>query len=110
MSIKNYEISLEDLELEVIIGILEKERENKQKIKIDARFIYQKKEEFLDYRHLREFIKNAFNQKFLLLEDALEYFYREIPRNFPQIERFSLRICKLEIFEDCKVCMQISYP
>ncbi|PZT48560.1 hypothetical protein B6S12_03295 [Helicobacter valdiviensis] len=107
---KNYEISLEDLELEVIIGILENERKNKQKIKINAKFFYQKEGEFLDYRLLRDFIKNAFCQQFLLLEDALEYFYEKLPQNFPQIQQFSMCICKLEIFEDCRVCMKISYP
>ena len=52
-----YKIFLENLLLEVVIGILPFEREKRQKIRIDGEFIYFKnnEDEFLDYRDLREF-------------------------------------------------------
>lgn len=103
----SYSIFLEELTFEAIIGILPFEREKKQKIQIDSHFIYSG--DFLDYRELRDFIKNAFLQNFRLLEDALEYFKSEIPKHFLQIESFCLKITKLEIFEDCKVAMQVEY-
>ena len=102
-----YSIFLEDLTFETIVGILPFERENPQKIKVDLHCIYSG--DFLDYRELRDFIKNAFLQNFRLLEDALEYFEKEIPKRFLQIQFFSLKITKLEIFEDCKVAMQVEY-
>lgn len=64
---------------------------------------------FLDYRDLREFIKESFARQFGLLEEAQSYFYREIPLRFPQIKEFWIKITKLEIFEDCKVSIKINY-
>lgn len=66
-------------------------------------------EKFLDYRILRDFIKESFGRKFGLLEEAQEYFYREIPSHFPQIKEFWIKITKLEIFEDCNVSIRINY-
>lgn len=120
---KPYTICLEDFILEVIIGILPSEREKAQKILINAEFIWNpkiqaqcedsmnldKREDFLDYRDLREFIKESFARQFGLLEEAQSYFYREIPLCFPQIKEFWIKITKLEIFEDCKVSIKINY-
>lgn len=105
-----YVIFLEDFVLEVVIGILPFERERTQKIRLDGAFSYFKSEgdSFLDYRELREFFKQAFLREFGLLEEALEYFKSEIPKQFPQIQSYRLKISKLEIFEDCKVAVQIS--
>ena len=82
-----YKIFLENLLLEVVIGILPFEREKRQKIRIDGEFVYFKnnEDEFLDYRDLRGFLSGAFMQEFGLLEEALEFFAKEIPKNFPQI-------------------------
>ena len=104
-----YVICLEDWVLEAVIGILPFERERTQKIKIDGEFSYFKKEgdSFLDYRELRRFFKEAFLREFGLLEEALEYFKSEIPNQFPQIQSYTLKISKLEIFEDCKVAIQV---
>ncbi|WP_238699245.1 dihydroneopterin aldolase [Helicobacter sp. MIT 05-5294] len=134
-----YTICLEDFVLETIIGILPKERERAQKIKINAEFICQwnpkthfenaeshfsfadssnpplknhdniESQNFLDYRDLREFIKDSFAREFGLLEEAQSYFYREIPLCFPQIKAFWIQITKLEIFEDCKISIKINY-
>ena len=105
-----YVIFLEDWILEVVIGILPFEREKKQKIKLEGEFCYFKNqgETFLDYRELRKFFKEAFLNEFGLLEEALEYFSKEIPKRFSQIQSYKITITKLEIFEDCKVAMQIS--
>ncbi|MCI7766282.1 MULTISPECIES: dihydroneopterin aldolase [Helicobacter] len=106
-----YVIFLEDWILEVVIGILPFEREKKQKIKLEGEFYYFKNqgETFLDYRELRKFFKEAFLNEFGLLEEALEYFSKEIPKRFSQIQSYKITITKLEIFEDCKVAMQISH-
>lgn len=107
-----YEISLENLCFETIIGILPHERVNKQKIQIDSYFTYytHSKNDFLDYCLLKNFLQDSFKQNFNLLEDALRYFLEEIPKRFPQITYFCIKITKLEIFNNCKVSMQIQYP
>ncbi|WP_051604776.1 dihydroneopterin aldolase [Helicobacter rodentium] len=117
-----YSICLEDFILEAIIGILPNERTKTQRILINAEFIcvWNPKslsnplrqatlEEFLDYRILRDFIKNSFGQQFGLLEEAQSYFYQQIPLRFPQIKEFWIKITKLEIFDDCKVSIKINY-
>lgn len=117
-----YSICLEDFILEAIIGILPNERTKTQRILINAEFIciWNPKslndplhqatlEEFLDYRILRDFIKDSFEQQFGLLEEAQSYFYQQIPLRFPQIKEFWIKITKLEIFDNCKVSIKINY-
>lgn len=130
---KQYTICLEELALEAIIGILPSEREKKQRILINAEFVctwnptfyfddanskYQwflkncdslESQEFLDYRILRDFIKESFAHQFGLLEEAQSYFYHQIPLRFPQIQAFWIQITKPEIFEDCKISIKINY-
>lgn len=128
----SYTICLEDFVIQTIIGILPNEREKAQKICIDAEFVcvwnpsmhsndtksnpslshknYEniRTQDFLDYRILRKFIKESFTQRFGLLEEALSYFYDEIPLRFPQIQEFWIKITKQEVFEDCKVSIKIN--
>ncbi|WP_104722444.1 dihydroneopterin aldolase [Helicobacter mesocricetorum] len=108
----HYEIALENFRFEAILGILPFERTNKQKIQIDSYFTYHthSKNDFLDYRLLKNFLRDSFEQNFRLLEEVLMYFFEEIPKRFPQITSFCIKITKLEIFNDCKVSMQIQYP
>ena len=47
-------------------------------------------------------------QEFGLLEEELEFFAKEIPKNFPQIKKYRLKVAKLEIFGDCQVALEIS--
>lgn len=102
-----YSIALEELELECIIGILPFEREKMQKIRIDAEFIIEV--EYLDYRLLKDFITSAFTKEFGLLEEARDYFLEVLPKDFPQIKEFWIKITKLEIFSDCKVAIKSHY-
>lgn len=120
-----YILCLEDFALEVIIGILPNERKDKQKILVNAEFLCMgnlkfaltqtnalkniESQDFLDYRILKEFIKDAFECEFGLLEEAQSYFYQQIPLRFPQIKEFWIKITKLEIFDDCKVSIKINY-
>lgn len=116
-----YTICLEDFIVEAIIGILPNERQKAQRILVNAEFTYvwnpqtqsSKKlgaeKRFLDYRILRDFIKESFGHQFGLLEEAQEYFYREIPLRFPQVKEFWIKITKLETFEDCNISIKINY-
>ena len=56
-----YEISLENLCFETIIGILPYERTNKQKIQIDSHFTYgtNSKNDFLDYCLLKNLSRDC---------------------------------------------------
>lgn len=108
---QTYQISLENFFLDVIIGILPKERTQKQKIEINAHFSYiqKTKEGFLDYCSLRSCIEEVLQRNFELLEEALSSLQEELIKKFPQLTFFLIKITKLEIFTDCKVSMQIQY-
>ncbi|MDE5592257.1 MAG: dihydroneopterin aldolase [Helicobacter sp.] len=108
---QTYQISLENLFLDVIIGILPKERTQKQKIEINAYFSYiqESKEGFLDYRSLKSCIEEVLQRNFELLEEALSSLQEELIKNFPQLTFFLIKITKLEIFTDCKISMHIQY-
>lgn len=109
MSKLDYHIYLEDLQLECIIGILPFEREYPQKICINAEFIVEKGQGFLDYRLLKDKIESAFQKEFKLIEDAQDYFIQTLPKDFPQIKEFWIKITKLEIFKHCKVAIKTHY-
>lgn len=105
-----YCISIEDLCLDAIVGILPFERTKTQRIRITAEFVYVSNgDNFLDYSKLRDCIKEAFLKEFALLEDAQMYFLQEIPQRFPQIKEYWIKITKLEIFKDCKVGIKFTY-
>ena len=101
-----YHITLEDLCLECIIGILPLEREKQQKVIVNAEFVVN---EILDYRALRECIQEGFKQEFYYLEDAHQYFQNTIPKSFPQVNEFWIKIAKPEIFTDCNVAISTHY-
>ena len=101
-----YHIFFEDFCITCVIGILPFERERMQKVVINAEFVVN---EILDYRALRECIKEAFKQEFYYLEDAHQYFQNTIPNTFPQVKEFWIKIAKPEIFTDCNVAISTHY-
>jgi dihydroneopterin aldolase len=102
-------IHLEKFQFETIIGILDFEREEKQKIEIDIVLEYEYVENFLNYAELRELVKEFIKErKFGLLEDALIETTEEIKSKF-EISYLKLKISKLEIFEDAIVSLEMEW-
>jgi len=58
-----FKIYIKDFKIDVIIGILDKERKNKQKIIVNAEIEYDLDEHFLDYVQALEVIKNLLEYK-----------------------------------------------
>ena len=58
---------------------------------------------------LRECIQEGFKQEFYYLEDAHQYFQNTIPKSFPQVQEFWIKIAKPEIFTDCNVAISTHY-
>lgn len=104
-----YTINIENLRLKATIGILPTERETLQEIEVYFSCKYHKSVTFLDYSEIKEFIEKSFEKNFLLLEDALEFFNNEIPKQFPSINSFKMKITKLDIFKNCKVSLETNY-
>lgn len=94
-------VLIENLELKTIIGMLEFERTTTQIIKIDAKF---QAREFIDYALVCEILENEFNKnKFVKVEDALNYFCDFFKKQYPTINYFSMKIIKKEILQNADV-------
>ena len=96
-----FTISLKDFIIHTIIGILDFERKNKQKIIIDIDIVY-KNIEILDYSILHDLILKIFNEnQFYYLEDAINHIENEIISNFKYLINVDITIKKPDIFSDC---------
>ena len=124
-------LSINDLRLQAIIGILSFERENAQEIAVDLEVVYEvdfvdchdlpkaslamtsggdSHESIIDYAFLREMILDSFKKNnFLYLESALVAIQEAILERFPQILELHLSIKKLAIFSDCTPQVRLSW-
>ncbi len=96
-----FKIYIKDLKIDVIIGILDKERKNKQKIIVNAEIEYDLDEHFLDYVQAVEAIKNLLEyKKYDTLENAISGISKALKLDFPEIISIKLKIDKPEIFKN----------
>jgi dihydroneopterin aldolase len=105
-----YQVSIKELEFKTIIGILDFERVQKQRIIVDLNFYYKlDKREFIDYAKVIKLIKKEFkNKKFYLIEDAVESILNSLFKKYPTIKRTFIRVTKPDIIKDAKVSVSAS--
>lgn len=106
-----YEIVLEDLCLEAIIGVLPREREQTQRLQVEARIGYERDGKgFLDYAQVRESIITHLQQaRYELLEQACDGLAAWLYASFPPITTLTLTLKKPDVFVDCCVGVCRSY-
>jgi dihydroneopterin aldolase len=103
-------IRIEALTFDAVIGILDFERLQPQKVRVDAIIVYRYDEAFIDYAEAAELIKTVIRDgRFGLLEEALEALRRELKARFALIDSLTLRIAKPEILPDCTVTLEEQY-
>lgn len=104
-------ITLENLCIKAIIGILPKERIHPQKLIINGTFDYfYVPNNFLDYRKLRlNLTDTLYNGKFFLLEEALLALKEKICKDFTNIQSFSITLTKPNIFSNCAVSLTMNF-
>ena len=102
-------IFINNLSFDAILGMLEKERENPQKIVINAKITYQYTNDyFINYAEVLKLIKSTIIQnKFELIEEALETLLIKIKNKFPKIDKIKLKISKPDILKNCVVGAKI---
>ncbi|MCE3038695.1 dihydroneopterin aldolase [Helicobacter anatolicus] len=101
-----FSILIEKLTFETIIGILDFERNQKQKVIIDGIFTYEN-QEFLDYVLLKDKIISLFcENQYFLIEDALQNIPQELKKDFPCLKSIELSIKKPDILKDCIIGMK----
>lgn len=97
-------IHIEDLTFTCIIGILDFERKNAQKVIINVEIEYDFDDDFINYAEVADLIKKTLiNQKFLLIEDALKDLTLQLKNKFSKINTLYLKITKPSILPDCIV-------
>lgn len=99
------DVLIEGLSFEAIIGVYEDERQNPQKVVVDAKLNYNYNNGvYIDYERVKNLIKDiVIKKKFYLLEDAIVEIKRELTSSYPQLVSLSIGITKSEIFDDCQV-------
>ncbi|MFH0709911.1 MAG: dihydroneopterin aldolase [Pseudomonadota bacterium] len=98
-------ILIENLEFETILGILESERLTPQKVSITCTIEYTyTQNEFINYAEAATLIEETMiREKFLLIEEALEFLSDALNNRFPLIRELTLRIQKPNILSNCTV-------
>ncbi|MCI6988956.1 MAG: dihydroneopterin aldolase [Campylobacter sp.] len=102
-------VFVRDLSFEAIIGIFDFERDNPQKIVVDASFVA---DEFVDYAEVcKEIISLFKSERFYKVEDALEFFANFYKEKFQNLRKFTMSVTKTEIIENTRVgaSIEINY-
>ncbi|MDQ1264536.1 MAG: 7,8-dihydroneopterin aldolase/epimerase/oxygenase [Campylobacterota bacterium] len=103
-------IHIENLKFQCIIGILDFERKATQDVIVNAVISYKYKKKFINYADIVQIIKTLMiEEKFLLLEDAIEQISLHLLKNYKQIKKIELKITKPSILSDCQVSISNSY-
>jgi len=100
-------IHIEALTFDVIIGLLDFEREKPQRVIIDLEVLYEYSDsEFIDYADMVLLIQNELKEKrYELLEDALLGTKELLYSHYPQIQKLFLKISKPDILPQCTVSL-----
>jgi dihydroneopterin aldolase len=102
-------IHVENFTFEVLIGILEKEKEFPQSVIVNAQIDYDYvKNSFINYALVCELIEeNMLLGEYELIEDALLALEEELKETFPQITALNLKISKPQILPNCIVSVAL---
>jgi len=100
-------IHIEALTFDVIIGLLDFERERPQKVIIDLEIVYDyRKNTFIDYADVVLMIETELKiKKYLLLEEALLGVKTILQHRYPQIRSLTLKCAKPDILSNCSVAL-----
>jgi dihydroneopterin aldolase len=99
-------IYIKQLEISVIIGILEHERDRAQRliINLEASYNYLQGQPFVNYADIVNIITMELSSsQYGLLEDALLGLKYKIHDNFPQIDKLFIELTKPDILSNCHV-------
>ncbi|MCF6244423.1 MAG: dihydroneopterin aldolase [Sulfurovum sp.] len=100
-------IHIEALQFDVIIGLLDFEREKQQRVIVDLEASYDYKDgQFIDYADITLLIENDLKlNKYELLEEALLGIKVQLFLTYPKINTLHLKITKPHILKQCEVAM-----
>ncbi|WP_200762575.1 dihydroneopterin aldolase [Nitrosophilus alvini] len=97
-------ILINDLSFNAIIGVLERERVSPQRVIMDIEIEYDFKENYIDYAEVAKMVKkHIIEEKFKLIETALQSLAEKLKTEYPQIKNLKLTLKKPDILPDCSV-------
>ncbi len=104
-----YKITIADLTFDAIVGILDKERKEAQKVVADVEIIYEKEgDTFINYAEVASLIEKTMQkERYLLLEEALDELEMKIKSKFSAIFSINLKLYKPNILDNCVVGVEI---
>ncbi len=100
-------IHIEDLEFDTIIGLLDFERKQEQRVIIELEISYSyENKNFINYADIVELIQNNLKEKcYKLLEEALLGVKILLHTTYPCISSLRLKISKPDILPQCSVAL-----
>jgi len=100
-------IHIDALTFDVIIGLLDFERDKPQRVIIDVEASYAyESNNFIDYADMVVLIQNELKEKhYALLEDALLGVKTILYTTYPQLTSLTLKIAKPDILPECSVAL-----
>ena len=100
-------IEIEDLTFSCIIGLLDFERVKEQRVVVDISIDYNyTKNNFINYADVANITKRVITEnRFELLEDALNSTKVTIEKEFGNIKKLYIKIAKPDILDDCVVSL-----
>ena len=100
-------IHIEDLTFDVIIGLLDFERDKPQRVIINLEASYEySDDQFIDYADMVFLIQKELREKrYELLENALLGLKELLYTTYPQLQTLSLKISKPDILTQCTVSL-----
>ncbi|MCH9814332.1 MAG: dihydroneopterin aldolase [Epsilonproteobacteria bacterium] len=104
-----YQISIEELQVKAVIGILDFERTSVQSILINCDIVYDKIDKnYINYAEVATLIEKMLQEKkYGLLEDALDEISTAIIEGFIGIKSVALKLSKPEILDNCRVSVEL---
>ena len=104
-------IYIDDLQFDVIIGLLDFERDRPQRVIIDLEASYAySNEDFINYADMVFLIQNELKEKrYKLLEEALLGLKERLYTAYPQLKTLQLKIAKPDILKECSVALSHSW-
>jgi len=100
-------IHIEDLTFDVIIGLLDFERDRPQRviINLEAGYLYHDNQ-FIDYADMVVLIQDKLKvERYTLLENALLGLKELLYTTYPQLHSLSIKISKPDILDACSVSL-----
>jgi len=104
-------IHIEDLTFDVIIGLLDFERDKPQRVIVNLQALYDYSDDaYIDYADIVFLVQETLKEKrYELLENALLGLKNIIHATYPRINTLSIKISKPDIISECNVSLSESW-